>query len=174
MAPVLSRAIAPVLSRAIAPAIAPPFSEVSHCVARFAAVRKPAPPAVVTLRMSRSLRDALRSAAATEGCSLNGYAVQVLAAAAGDPACFRAEAFDARDETHDHEPGFGRDRKRDEDGVPLRPRARSEHLAARQAFFHAMAAETDAVTADRLVRQRDADDPGFFVEWLRRIRREHH
>jgi hypothetical protein len=114
-------------------------------------------PAVVTLRMSRSLREALRSAAATEGCSLNGYAVQVLAAAAGDPARFRAEAVDEQDVRYD----------RDERGVPLRPKARSEHLGARQPFYAAMAAETDAVTADRLVRQREADDPAFFVEWFR-------
>jgi hypothetical protein len=114
-------------------------------------------PAVVTLRMSRSLRDALQSAAATEGCSLNGYAVQVLAAAAGDPARFRADAVDERLQDYD----------RDERGVPLRPRARSEHLVARQAFFEAMAAETDAVTADRLVRQHESDDPAFFVEWWR-------
>ena len=118
-----------------------------------------AQPAVVTLRMSRSLRAALQSAAALEGCSLNGFAVQVLAAAAGDPSRFRGDAVEER--------GFVRGLERDEDGVPLGAKDRSEHLAARHAYFAAMAAETDAVTADRLVREKDADDPGFFVEWLR-------
>jgi hypothetical protein len=88
-------------------------------------------PAIVTLRMSRSLRDALHDAACAEGCSLNGY-------------------------------------DRDERGVPLRPKARSEHLAARQAFFEAMAAEDGVAAADRLVRRHELEDPAFFVEWSRR------
>lgn len=120
-------------------------------------------PATVTLRMSRSLRDALRSAAAVEGCSLNGYAVQVLASAAGDPARFRSDAVDGG-ETRD----VARSIKRDERGFPLRPKARSEHIGARRAFFESTVAETDAITADRIVRQKDEDDPGYFVEWARR------
>src|SRR5947207_10577777 len=61
------------------------------------AVMQTAPrPAIVTLRMSRSLRDALHSAAAAEGCSLNGYALQILAAAAGEPARFRSVATEDR------------------------------------------------------------------------------
>jgi hypothetical protein len=116
-------------------------------------------PAIVTLRMSRSLRDALHSAAAAAGCSLNGYALQILAAAAGDPARFRSTAADATDQP--------RDLARDERGFPLQLEARGRHIVARSAFFEAMAAESDAVTADRFVREHDGEDPAFFVEWYR-------
>ena len=116
-------------------------------------------PAIVTLRMSRSLRDSLHSAAAAAGCSLNGYALQILAAAAGDAARFRIVAVDATDEP--------RDLARDERGFPLQLKARSLHIVARSAFFEAMAAESDAVTADRFVREHDHEDPAFFVEWYR-------
>jgi hypothetical protein len=116
-------------------------------------------PAIVTLRMSRPLRDALHSAAAASGCSLNGYALQILAAAAGDPARFRNVAAYATDEP--------RDLARDERGFPLQLAARSLHIAARSAFFEAMAVESDAITADRLVQERDLEDPAFFVGWYR-------
>jgi len=118
-------------------------------------------PAIVTLRMTRGLRDALHDAARAEGCSLNGYAVQVLASAAGDPARFRRGDVDFADDGRD-------DVSRDERGVPLRPKARSEHLAARQAFFDAMATEDGVAAADRLVRRYELEDPAFFVEWARR------
>jgi len=121
----------------------------------------PARPAIVTLRMSRSLRDALHDAASAEGCSLNGYAIQVLASAVGDPARFRRGDRDVADDGH-------ADVSRDERGIPLRPKQRSEHLAARHAFFEAMAAEDGVVAADRLVRQHELEDPAFFVEWARR------
>jgi hypothetical protein len=88
-------------------------------------------PAIVTLRMSRSLRDALHSAAAAE----------------------------TTDEPHVL--------VRDERGFPLQLAARGRHIVARSAFFEAMAADTDAVTADRLVRQHELEDPAFFVEWYR-------
>ena len=116
-------------------------------------------PAIVTLRMSRSLRDSLHSAAAAAGCSLNGYALQILAAAAGDAARFRSAAADATDEP--------RDLARDERGVPLQLKARGLHIVARSAFLEATMAESDAVTADRLVRQHELEDPAFFVEWYR-------
>ncbi len=38
-------------------------------------------------------------------------------------------------------------------------------MSARRAFFDAMAAESGAAAADRLVRQHEVEDPGFFVEW---------
>jgi hypothetical protein len=41
-------------------------------------------PASLHLRMAPHLREALRDAARAAGCSLNAFAVQVLAAAAGD------------------------------------------------------------------------------------------
>src|SRR3954471_1430721 len=102
------------------------FSRVSHFVATVRLMQQRARPATVTLRMSRSLRDALHSAAAAAGCSLNGYALQILAAAAGDPARFRSVAADATDEP--------RDLARDEQGVPLQLKARGLHIAARSAF----------------------------------------
>jgi HicB family len=117
-------------------------------------------PAIVTLRMSTSLRDALHAAAAGEGCSLNSYALQILAAAAGDPARFRGDPVGLADEPSDA--------PRDERGFPLRPRDRTEHLLARRAFFDAMTAERGAVTAEQLVRRHEANDPAFFVEWARR------
>src|SRR5258705_4010586 len=88
----------------------------------FAVMQTTPRPAIVTLRMSRSLRDALHSAAAAAGCSLNGYALQILAAAAGDPARFRSTA---------DEPADGpRDLARDERGFPLQLGARSRHILA--------------------------------------------
>ena len=116
-------------------------------------------PAIVTLRMSRSLRDALHEAAAGEGCSLNAYALQILAAAAGDPARFRRDPVDVAENT--------RDVPRDERGFPVRPEDRQKHLVARLAFFEAMAAEHGAVAADQLVRRHEGEDPAFFVEWAR-------
>jgi hypothetical protein len=119
-------------------------------------------PAIVTLRMSRSLRDALHSAAAAAGCSLNGYALQILAAAAGDPARFRrvAATLDPADDL--------RDLERDERGFPVSPKARGLHIAARSTFLEVMMAEADLATVDRLVREHDLEDPAFFVEWYRR------
>src|SRR3954467_4056793 len=105
----------------------------SQPVGTVATMRTHSRPAVVTLRMSRSLRDALHAAAAQDGCSLNAYALQVLAAAAGDPAGFRGDIVDVAQEP--------REVRRDERGVPLRSKDRQEHLVARQAFFQAMAAE---------------------------------
>jgi len=102
----------------------------------------------------------LHSAAAADGCSLNAYALQVLASAAGDAARFRSGTITVGDEP--------RDIARGERGIPLKPKDRGEHLRARQEYFEAMAAESGAVAADRLVRQYEADDPGFFVEWSHR------
>lgn len=123
-------------------------------------MRTHAQPAIVTLRMSRSLRDALHEAAAAEGCSLNAYALQILAAAAGDPARFRIDPVGVPEEP--------RDMPRDERGFPARPKDRNEHLVARQAFFDAIAAEQGAAAADQLVRRHEVEDPAFFVEWARR------
>ena len=53
------------------------------------------------------------------------------------------------------------------DALHSAPAARGLHIVARSAFFEAMAAEFDAVTADRLVREHELEDPAFFVEWYR-------
>jgi hypothetical protein len=53
-------------------------------------------PAVLYLRISPALRDGLRAASDEAGLSLNAYATQVLAAAAGHKTAFR----DPRDREH--------------------------------------------------------------------------
>jgi hypothetical protein len=101
--------------------------------------------ALIHLRMSPQLRDALRRAADNAGVSMNSYAVQVLATAAGDPACFRAEV--------------------DADHTSPRPKQEWRHQAARHAFMEAMAAEIGWEKAGPLVRKYDAEDPGYFLTW---------
>ena len=121
-------------------------------------------PATVTLRMSPALRDALHTAAAEAGCSLNAYALQVLASAAGDAARFRG----GRDEAGDNP----RDLERDHLGNPLDPKARWAHVTARSKFAEVTAEESDWAVAGALVRKYDQEDPGFFVEWLAGVRGE--
>jgi hypothetical protein len=98
--------------------------------------------------MSPQLRDALRRAAENAGCSMNAYAVQVLATATGDPACFRA-TVDAPHESP-------------------RPKQQWRHKAARQDFMLAMAEEIGWAAAGPLVRRYDAEDPGYFLAWKQR------
>jgi hypothetical protein len=114
-------------------------------------------PAVVYLRMSPYLRDALRDAADKAGCSLNAFAVQVLAAAAGDPSRFRSVAEEAEPRTLE----------RDALGYPLRAKERSEHIGARSDFIGTMGEEVGAKEMVALVKRHDAEDPGYFVEWQR-------
>jgi hypothetical protein len=121
-------------------------------------------PATVTLRMSPALRDALHTSAAAAGCSLNAYALQVLASAAGDAARFRG----ARDEAGDDP----RDLERDRCGNPLDPKARWAHVTACSQFAEATAAESDWGVAGALVRKYDQEDPAFFVQWLAGVRGE--
>jgi hypothetical protein len=112
--------------------------------------------------MSPQLRDALRAAADEAGCSLNAFAVQVLAAAAGDPARFRQSAD--RDGAGVTEPA---DLERDALGYPLRWNDRWNHSVARNAFIGDMTEKLGATEMVALVKQHDANDPEFFVEWLR-------
>ena len=120
-------------------------------------------PASVLLRMSPQLREGLRAAAEGAGLSVNAYAVQVLAAAAGDPARFRApvpepEEIDVRT------------LERDATGYPLAWRERWAHSEARSAFMDSvMRRPDDEWTA--LIRKYDREDPGFYVEWYRELRR---
>ena len=104
--------------------------------------------ALIHLRMSPQLRDALRRAADNAGVSLNSYAVQVLATAAGDPACFRAEV----DAAH----------------KSPRPQQEWRHKAARYAFMEAMGEEIGWAKAGPLARKYDAEDPGYFLAWWER------
>jgi hypothetical protein len=104
--------------------------------------------AVVHLRMSPQLRDALRRAALNAGCSMNAYAVQVLATAAGDPACFRANV----DAPHESP----------------RPAQTWRHKAARESFMFTMAEQIGFTAANALVKKYDAEDPGFYIPWWER------
>lgn len=94
---------------------------------------------------------------------MNAFAVQVLAAAAGDPARFRAPVPEPK------EPDV-RDLQRDALGYPLTWRERAEHMSARSAFMDSvMSRPTDEWVA--LIRKYDAEDPGYYVEWHRELTR---
>ena len=126
-------------------------------------------PAVVFLRMSPQLRDGLRDAADDAGCSLNAFAVQVLAAAAGDPGRFRVSQSQEASEAPDVD-----ELERDALGYPLRSRERWAHAGARSEFIGTMETELGAEEMVALVKRLDAENPGYFVEWyqLRKAERE--
>lgn len=104
-------------------------------------------PASLHLRMAPHLREALRDAAHAAGCSLNAFAVQVLAAAAGDAARFRALA----------EP----------DARPALASARQTWRvrAARSEFIGIMGIEIGGEARWALMRRIDAEDPEYYLEW---------
>jgi hypothetical protein len=99
--------------------------------------------------MAPHLREALRDAARAAGCSLNAFAVQVLAAAAGDAARFRSL----------HEP----------DARPaLAPARQTWRLrAARNEFIGTMGIEIGSLARSALMRRLDAEDPEYYLEWQR-------
>jgi hypothetical protein len=105
--------------------------------------------------MSLQLREGLRGTANEAGLSLNAFAVQVLAAAAGDPARFRLPAPAPK----------VREFERDHTGFPLDWRARDEHRVARSKFIDVMQHAVGAAETGRLVRKYDVEDPAYFVEW---------
>jgi hypothetical protein len=117
-------------------------------------------PAVVFLRMSPQLRDGLRDAATTAGCSLNAFAVQVLAAAAGDPGRFRQSGLREESESPDLN-----ELERDHLGYPLERIARANHIGARTDFIGTMGDELGADEMVKAVKRIDAEEPGYFVEW---------
>ena len=119
-------------------------------------------PAVVLLRTSPQLRDGLRDAADDAGCSLNAFAVQVLAAAAGDPGRFRVPVLHEESESPDLN-----EVERDALGYPLERKARWEHSIARNEFNGVMGVELGSEEMVALVKRFDAEEPGYFVEWLR-------
>ena len=104
--------------------------------------------AIVHLRMAPQLRDALRRAADNAGVSMNSYAVQVLATAAGDPACFRAEV----DAPH----------------TSPRPDQQWRKAHARNAFVQTMGPKIGWSEMSALVKKYDAEDPGYFLTWWER------
>ena len=109
--------------------------------------------------MSPQLREGLRAAADRAGCSINAYAVQVLAAAAGDPARFRAPVPEVE------EIGL-RDLERDALGYPLGAKERREHVSARSAFMDSVMNRPTEEWVP-LVRKYDREDPAYYVEWQR-------
>lgn len=112
--------------------------------------------------MSPQLRDGLRDAADDAGCSLNAFAVQVLAAAAGDPGRFRVPVLHEESESPDLN-----EVERDALGYPLERKARWEHSIARNEFIGVMGVELGSEEMVALVKRFDAEEPGYFVEWLR-------
>jgi hypothetical protein len=111
--------------------------------------------------MAPEVRESLRAAAHDAGCSMNAYAVQILAAASGDPARFRGGTARAS--------GTG-EIERDDAGIPLDWKLRWAHSTARNEFIAAMDQQLPAVEVSALVKELDARNPGYFVEW-RRLRR---
>lgn len=123
-------------------------------------VREPKP-AIVFLRMSPQLREGLREAADAAGCSLNAFAVQVLATVVGDPSRFRAPVRE--------EPDL-RELERDALGFPIEWRANWRHSVARNEFMGVMASQMPMQDWVALVKKYDAEDPAYFVEWQRQRR----
>jgi hypothetical protein len=119
--------------------------------------------AVVALRMAPSLRDALKAAAADAGCSINAYAVQVLASAAGDPARFRQPP--PEQPNREDVAANRRALRRDKQGIPLDGWERQLHLGARQEFFWHMREQLAPGESTALIAQLDQEDPAHFVEW---------
>src|SRR5262249_49795857 len=123
--------------------------------------------ATVTLRMSAQLRDGLKTAAAAAGCSLNAFAVQVLAAAAGQHTRFRGTVDTGP--TKDERAQELREMPRDERGFPIDLRARQLHRSARSRWVEAMKKDSSYFEAERLAQTLDKEDPAVFVEWLDRL-----
>jgi hypothetical protein len=119
--------------------------------------------------MSPQLRDALNRTARDAGCSLNGFAVQVLAAAAGHDARFRPPATEP---TIEEESNVLRTLERDHVGNPIDRDERLRHLAARQMFIAVMQKEISIEELGPLVRRLDIDDPAHYVEWEMRRQAE--
>lgn len=116
-------------------------------------------PAAVFLRMSPQLREGLRRAADASGCSVNAFAVQVLATAVGDPSRFRVP-----------QPAEIplRELERDALGYPLESKANWRHATARSEFIGVMGANAQSDDWIAEVKRHDTEDPEFFVEWSER------
>jgi hypothetical protein len=120
-------------------------------------------PAVITLRLSRALRDALHAEAAATGCSLNAFAVQVLAASAGQRARFRGTADTGP--TPEEDRSDLRELERRPGGAPEDWKERRRHILAEQDFVKAATAAVGARGANELVRMIERHRPWHFVEW---------
>ncbi len=161
----IARTLAVPLARALSPVLAVQLRVPVSRAAYVPLMQTNQKPAVLFLRMSPQLRQALRLAADHAGCSLNAFAVQVLATAAGDPAAFRASVDEVR-EPAPHE------LERDALGYPVEWKARTEHIGARSNFIGSMEGEVGSAEMVRLVKHYDAENPSYFVEWQRQRRAE--
>lgn len=108
--------------------------------------------------MAHQLRDGLREAASEAGCSLNAFAVQALAAAAGDLARFRLPTAG---------PPTIHELERDARGYPIDWKERQEHMGARSDFIGAMDCEMPSDEVVALIKRLDRENPAHFVEWSR-------
>ena len=111
--------------------------------------------------MSPQLRHGLKTAAEFAGCTLNAFAVQVLATAVGDPSRFRAQTAPDGTALPDVE--------RDARGYPLDWRERAAHIDARSHFIAEMDTQTEMSKDEwyARIKKYDAEDPGYFIEWWR-------
>jgi hypothetical protein len=120
-------------------------------------------PAKVTLRMTPQLHAALTTSALAAGCSLNAFAIQVLAAAAGHRARFRA--VETGDTTTEEKGVDLREMPRNSSGFPYERKARYAHLRARERWTNEML-KTQPIQGFIGERNRhDLEDPWFYVEW---------
>ena len=117
----------------------------------------------VTLRMSPQLHAALAASALDAGCSLNSFAIQVLAAAAGHRARFRA--IGQHESTAEETRVELRELPRRTDGVPRERPHQYEHLVARDKWLKAQLAHMTSFDAMTARARHDREDPWFFVEW---------
>jgi hypothetical protein len=135
----------------------------SHPVVTVRAMPKNPRAASLTVRMSPQLKEGLTESARAAGCSLNAFAVQVLAAAAGHQARFRGTAQTGP--SAEERAGELRAMARNRTGYPFDWKERDRHSTARHAFTqHAMTlvGRERAVRATLLI---DVRCPWHFVEW---------
>ena len=119
--------------------------------------------AVVAVRMAPSLRDGLKQAADDEGCSLNAYVVQVLAAAAGHRARFRGtvEAGPTAVEQQDDL----RTLPRGNSGMPVDWTEKDRHRNARGSFQTVAMSEHEQTVVVEMILFADFNCPWHYVEW---------
>ena len=121
-------------------------------------------PAVLYLRISPALRDGLRAASDEAGLSLNAYASQVLAAAAGHKAAFRDVAVPTEIAEAEQAAGL-RELRRKGDGYPVVYKERDRHVAALHAWVETLRATMDFVAIMQLKNKIDVECPWHYVEW---------
>ena len=121
-------------------------------------------PAVLYLRISPALRDGLRAASDEAGLSLNAYAAQVLAAAAGHKAAFRDAAVPTEIAEAEQTAGL-RDLRRKPDGYPIAFRERDRHVAALHAWVETLRKTMNFADLMKLKYRIDIECPWFYVEW---------